>query len=307
MEQKLAIVIPAYKGVFFEKALKSLANQTCKDFVVYVGDDTSPSDLHSIVEKYNKSIEIVYKRFETNLGGSNLVAQWNRCIEMTSEPWLWLFSDDDVLDDRCVELFYNQIQKNVNHEFFHFNVNVIDEYGNPIEKSVFPQIMDAKEFVISKFRGKLKSFVVEYVFSRRLYNAIGGFQPYDLAWNADDATWLKMASEQGIYTIEGACVNWRKSALNISPNAKDSAIVRRKINADLSYVENVSSMFDGAFFNIKLSIFALTWFCVNMIKYRTVLSTKDQVHLVYECAKRIHKVFLFPFALLYLFLKKRFL
>jgi len=37
----LAIVIPYYKRTFFEETLQSLAKQTDKRFVVYVGDDTN--------------------------------------------------------------------------------------------------------------------------------------------------------------------------------------------------------------------------------------------------------------------------
>ena len=38
----LAIVIPYYKIIFFEKTLESLAQQTDKRFRVYIGDDASP-------------------------------------------------------------------------------------------------------------------------------------------------------------------------------------------------------------------------------------------------------------------------
>ena len=45
-----------------------------------------------------------------NFGGHDLVAQWNRCIQLTqNEPWLWLFSDDDIMGPRCVEYFFNTI------------------------------------------------------------------------------------------------------------------------------------------------------------------------------------------------------
>jgi hypothetical protein len=40
----LAIVIPYYKRTFFEETLQSLAKQTDKRFVVYVGDDAGQED-----------------------------------------------------------------------------------------------------------------------------------------------------------------------------------------------------------------------------------------------------------------------
>ena len=89
MTNQLAIIIPAYKAAFLPAALDSIAAQTCKDFTVYVGDDCSPEPIGSIVEKYRDKMDIVYKRFDTNLGGTDLVAQWERCIAMSqNEPYI---------------------------------------------------------------------------------------------------------------------------------------------------------------------------------------------------------------------------
>ena len=59
--KKLAIVIPAYKDLFLEDTLTSIANQTCKNFTLYVGDDNSPHDLYKIVRMFEQKIDIVYK------------------------------------------------------------------------------------------------------------------------------------------------------------------------------------------------------------------------------------------------------
>ena len=93
----LAIVIPAYKILYLSETLDSLANQTNKNFNVYVGDDCSPDDIASVCKKYEKLISLEYYRFNTNLGKTKLVKQWERCVSrMGEEKWLWLFSDDDI-------------------------------------------------------------------------------------------------------------------------------------------------------------------------------------------------------------------
>ena len=94
MKNKLAIVIPAYKACFFREVLDSLAKQSRRDFTVYIGDDASPDDLESIVSDYKDQLDIFYFRFEQNWGGRDLVAHWERCIELSDEPLIWLFSDD---------------------------------------------------------------------------------------------------------------------------------------------------------------------------------------------------------------------
>ena len=42
MEEKIAIVIPAYKCRFLRQTLDSIVVQTCRSFTVYIGDDASP-------------------------------------------------------------------------------------------------------------------------------------------------------------------------------------------------------------------------------------------------------------------------
>lgn len=98
-QNNLAIVIPAYKSTFLAAALDSIAVQTCQDFTLYIGDDNRPNHLGAIVDRYRDRINLVYHRFDTNLGGKDLVAQWERCIDMSQgEEWIWLFSDDDVME-----------------------------------------------------------------------------------------------------------------------------------------------------------------------------------------------------------------
>lgn len=44
MEEKIAIVIPAYKCRFLRQTLDSIVVQTCRSFTVYIGDDASPQN-----------------------------------------------------------------------------------------------------------------------------------------------------------------------------------------------------------------------------------------------------------------------
>jgi len=107
---KLAIVIPAYKADYFEQALESIAGQTCTNFTLYIGDDASPHDLYAIVKDFESKINLHYKRYDENLGSKDLVAQWERCIDLVKdEKWIWLFSDDDLMAKHCVEEFYKSL------------------------------------------------------------------------------------------------------------------------------------------------------------------------------------------------------
>lgn len=248
MEHSLAIVIPAYKSTFLQTALDSIAVQTCKDFTLYIGDDCSPNNIGEIVDKYKYKIDIVYKRFDTNLGGKDLVAQWERCIAMShDEPYIWLFSDDDVMDTNCVEMFYETIKQNPNAGLLRFNINKINDASQLVSSfKSWPKYCSTKEYIDGKLGAKgYISFVVEFIVRRDIYTKCGGFENFDLAWGSDFISWVKFSdAANGIVTIDNAKVNWRESDENISPN-KNPEIIYRKLKSVILYTKWISDYARG--------------------------------------------------------------
>lgn len=233
---ELAIVIPAYKDMFFDKTLLSIANQTCKEFTLYIGNDSSLYDLKSLVNLYQDRIDIVYKYFDENLGGKDLVAQWERCIDLVGdENWIWLFSDDDMMDPNCVESFYNTLHLNPQYDLFHFNVTHVDEDRNIVAKITdYPEVLTIEEFLELSLNGNY-SFVVEYIFRKSHFYKLGRFQHFDLAWYSDNATWIKLGKKMGIRNIGNANVYFRTSPFNLTPNYSDKDILKRKFYSQIEY------------------------------------------------------------------------
>jgi len=291
-KKKLAIIIPAYKATFLEDALNSIAEQSCQDFTVYIGDDCSPNDLYLIVSKFESEIDIIYKRFEENLGGKDLVAQWERCVDMSKdEEWVWLFSDDDIMDVNCVELFYQKIDKS-DTQLLHFNVKQIDDKGTIIKHlPEYPQIISAKQYLDMKIKGYIYSFVVEFIFSRKIFEKNGRFENFDLAWGTDFITWLKLSeANNGIASIDGAYVNWRISKENISPN-KTNPIIIRKMNSLIDNVVWIKEflMRNGYYY----SFFYYKFFFGEMIRQNASLNPNDIKSLIKTFSRKT-EVYLIP-------------
>lgn len=214
----LAIVIPAYKSAFFDKALGSLAAQTNKNFSVYVGDDYSLEDLEDITEKYKSQLDIHYTRFKNNIGAKYLVHQWNRCIQLTKdEPWLWLFSDDDIADANCVETFYRTINNDgCRFDVYRFNTRVINDKDDVIAEAMeSPCIDNAYDMAIAILKGERGNSMPDHIFSKRVYEREGIVFTY-YAQSADWATSILFSQGKGICSMQGAKVNWRLSEFNIS-------------------------------------------------------------------------------------------
>ncbi len=230
---KLAIVIPAFKAEWFALTLQSLADQTDKNFNVYIGDDNSPDNLEPIVKVYCRKLNLKYVKFKENMGSESIVKQWERCITLAeNEPWIWLIGDDDLIDNKCVEHFYKELEKCNGFDLYRFNMRVIDPQGNKLfDAPRFPEEETGWEFIEARLKWERSNALCPYIFSRNVYIEKQGFTEFDLGWCSDDATWLKFSEEKGIKTIYGPEVSWRYGA-NIS---SDFSLIDRKINSWIKY------------------------------------------------------------------------
>lgn len=214
----LAIVIPAYKPEFFRAALDSVVAQTDRRFRVYVGDDGGPPEIESICASFSASgVDIVYQRFDENLGRRSLTAHWNRCVALSGEPWVWLFSDDDEMASDCVASIYAELSRNRNGDVLRFNTDVIDGRGRTLAvNTAHPGVETGVDFLHARLRGERNSYVVEYVFRRDAFDRAGGFPDYPVAWCADDVAWYSFSRGGEIRTLASGKVRWRASGLNIT-------------------------------------------------------------------------------------------
>lgn len=268
LDCRLAIVIPAYKEDYLFKCLNSIANQTDKRFVVYIGNDCSPYDLEKIVSQFTDSINIVYKKYDENLGGSNLVSHWNRCISLIgNEDWIWLFSDDDEMQSDCVESFYKGLESDVDTDIFRFNINVIDSSSNVVHSEIkFSKIVSSQEYLIMKLSGKIKSYVVEYIFKR---TDDFEFIDFPIAWYSDVATIMSSGFRSNIYTLPNGNVFWRRSDVNISPNYNNINIFQQKIAANYLFFKWIlSNKFDEQY-NYKVLLLLSKSFSYEFGNFRS--------------------------------------
>lgn len=232
----LAIVIPAWKPDFFAEALESIARQTNQDFHVYIGDDNGSPLLRGIAEEKLAGLPYTYQRFEKNMGGSDLVGHWQRCLAMVgTEEWIWLFSDDDVMDPHCVEAFH-QARSRQDADLYRFEIEVITSDSKLSHIPVVHDWTDISEFIQGRMVHGHTSFVIEWIFRRSRFEEVGGFQRFDLAWCSDDATWIKVGSRQPPVLVRGAPVRWRKSNQNISPDERPET-VWRKTNSRIDFMK----------------------------------------------------------------------
>jgi len=215
----IAIVIPYYKIEYFEECLQSLANQSNKDFNVYIGNDNSPENPLPIIRKYENLLNITYHKFDNNIGGESLTLHWNRCLELVNgEVWAMLLCDDDMLTKNVIDDFYSNIQaiQAANISVIKYSTREINENTEFISKPyTHPVIQSYEEVFVNRFFGGSRSSLSEHIFLLSQYKK-KGFRDLELAWHADD---LAFSDFGEIYTINSSLIYFRVSPHNISrPN-----------------------------------------------------------------------------------------
>lgn len=231
--QKLALIIPAYRGRFLAECLESIAAQTRQQFQLYVFDDHSPEDIATLISGFRDRLPLHYHRFAENMGQEDLAGHWNRCIRLTrDEDFLWIISDDDTISPDCVASFYDYLERNDPEPgfLFRFHMDMVDEKGAKLyAPPSWPPHLTASAFLQGRIDFSLMSSVNEYIFPLKAFE-FHPFPSFPLAWCSDDAAWVQYALPKGILSLPTGRVCWRSSETNISSNFS-SAMGRRKMLA----------------------------------------------------------------------------
>ena len=228
---KYSFVLPAYKANYLRESIDSILGQTYTDFELIIVNDASPEDVDSIVNSYNDK-RIQYYRNEDNIGGKDLVAQWNYSISYAAGDYLVLASDDDIYALDYLEKMDTLVMKYPDVKVFRPRVKRVDNTGKILQIDGFEgEYLTQIEYLhlwTSKVLGSGIPFVI---FNRQALMEIGGFVNYPLAWFSDDATMLKLSYNGiGVYTAK-TLFSFRYSNENISTKKNNKHSLRGKLKA----------------------------------------------------------------------------
>ena len=226
---KYSFVLPAYKATFFKEAVDSILTQTYKEFELIIVNDASPEDLDSIVNSYSDA-RIRYYKNEKNIGGKDLVAQWNHCLEYAKGDYIILASDDDVYHPEYLEKMDVLVNKYPKVNVFRPRVQYIDEKG--VIRGISGCIAEKVSWLeYWYYWGIVGSSIGHIIFNRTKLLEKGGFVNFPMAWGSDDATILMMG-ENGICFESEFLYSFRNSGENISSALNNYSSLVNKIEAN---------------------------------------------------------------------------
>lgn len=229
---KFSFVLPAYKATYLQQAMQSILSQTYSDFELIVVDDCSPEDIEMIVSGF-KDERISYFRNEKNIGGHDLVGQWNKCLSYAEGEYVILATDDDLYAPEFLKTFVHLIWEYPSVDIFRARVLQVNSNNEILAiDRCYKQYLSSVEFYYHMLHG-MKGGIPQYIFRSEALVNKGGFVNFPKAWASDDATALMM-SGNGVVTSQEHLVRFRNSGINIS---SDSSLGTEKTKARLMFAE----------------------------------------------------------------------
>lgn len=234
---KYSFVLPAYKAKYLKEAIDSILAQTYTDFELIIVNDASPENVDGIVMSYNDR-RIQYYRNGQNIGGKDLVAQWNNSISHAKGEYLILASDDDIYMPTYLEKMDTLVQKYPDVNVFRPRVKRINHKGKIIYIDGYQEEYLTKlEYLYAWTRHWLASGIPFFIFKREVLMEIGGFASYPMAWFSDDATVLRLADKGIVVLGTETLFSFRYSNENISTVQNTRRTLSAKLKATKMYYD----------------------------------------------------------------------
>jgi len=239
MDVKFSFIMPAYKAKYLKDSINSILSQTYYDFELIIVDDASPENLYNIVEDF-KDNRIQYFRNKNNIGGSNLIDQWNICLSRAHGEYVILATDDDVYHRDYLKEINRLIEKYPECYAFRPRCVIINGDGNIESIDAFmPEKVDLSCFLYYFLTRTIKTGIGFWTFNREYLVNIGGYVNMPMAWYSDDLTCLEMAVNGVVFSPQ-PLFYFRYSGFSISTSRNDKKTLINKLNAGNKFVDCVS-------------------------------------------------------------------
>lgn len=226
----ISVVLPAFKARFLRQSLDSILNQTYKDFELIVVNDASPDNISAVMDAYSDS-RIRYYVNDVNIGGRNLVEQWNHCISFAKGEWIVLASDDDIYHTTFLETCVKLSRKYPEVDLVHSRVRQINEDGNVTgwEDGRLPEHVGKFEFFDGWMNAAVFVCIGNYMFRTEVLKK-DGFVDLPCAFGSDSATAIRM-SENGVANTSDMLFDFRQSTIHLSSSVNLKTL-RQKLIAN---------------------------------------------------------------------------
>jgi len=223
----VSVIIPTYNRAYlFGKAIKSVLNQTYKDFEIIVIDDGSTDNTEEITRGFKDKRVKYIKKYKKNRGIS--VAR-NIGIKMARGKYIALLDSDDEWLPEKLDKQINILQsESPEVGVVYSNLCYIDENGNNMNRKL--RISKKAEGYI--YEDLLEKYCVSppssFLIKKECFNRVGLFDDL-LSGQEDWDMWIRIAKYYRFTLIKIPLVKYRLHSNQISKNLEIKIITGKRI------------------------------------------------------------------------------
>ncbi len=188
MDDLVSIITPSYKSRdYIAETIKSVQNQTYKNWEMLIIDDNSPDDSNMIIEEFIKEDNRI-KLIKLNKNRGPAIAR-NTGILNAKGKYIAFLDSDDLWSPKKLEKQINFMKKNGIH-FTYSSYFIIDEFGKTLGKFITHEKADYKSLLKTNYIGCLT-----VIYDCEQVGKI--LMPENLSKHEDYVTWLNIIKKIG--------------------------------------------------------------------------------------------------------------
>lgn len=145
MVPKLSLCITTFnRPLCLDQALASIARNLKggEPIEIVVSDNNGSDQTSGVIERWRKSLPLVYYRNPVNIGADKNVAQ---SVSLACGEYVWLFSDDDIVIDEAIRYLLDFLSAHHDIGYIFYSRVLVDENLNPITNKPQPDGLSADQ------------------------------------------------------------------------------------------------------------------------------------------------------------------
>ena len=240
----ISIIIPYYKKkIFFEKTIKSIINQSFKNFeIILIYDDLNQNELpfvKKMLKRIKKKKIIVNKN---NLGPGN---SRNKGALRAKGNYIAFCDADDVWKKNKLFSQFNFMKKN-RLNFSHTSYSIIDKYSKNIGEFKIKKELSYKNLLKSCDIGLSTVIISKKILLKNKFCTLKTKEDFQL--------WLRLSRKEKL--LQG--LNKNLSSWRMTENSQSSSLIQKLLDSfRLYYYYEKYNILISLFYVLRLTSFAL--------------------------------------------------
>lgn len=262
MKELVSIIMPSYNTErYISESIKSVINQTYKNWELLIVDDCSTDSTDEIIKKFCYEKRIKYFKNKKNSGAA---VSRNKALKEAKGKWIAFLDSDDLWFPEKLEKQIEFMKRN-NYKFTYTDYNI------QLNGIWLPYIYTGPN-VINEYKMKNYCYfsTITVMYDR---DYIGLIQIEPIKKNNDYALWLQVIKKSFCYRFPVCLSSYIKHDGSISSGSKIKLIKYHYIMWRIAEKKSVIS-------SIFLTICNLFWGTIKKIKYKKRIKQGDKNEFV---------------------------